>query len=58
VPEFPSTNRASFVNEITLLLPELKFLLLPSINLLLIFELVRAAIDGILLPIAGQTVAG
>ncbi|CAB4690492.1 unannotated protein [freshwater metagenome] len=58
VPEFPSTKRASFTNAMTLLLPELKFLLLPSIDLLPILELVNAAIDEILFPIAGQTVAG
>ena len=58
VPGFPSTNKALFANEITLLLPEDKFLVLPSINLRFILELVSAAIDEILLPIAGQTVAG
>jgi hypothetical protein len=58
VPGFPSTKRALFVNGITLLIPEFKFLLRPSIDLLPILELVIAAIDEILFPIAGQTVAG
>ena len=58
VPGFPSTNNALFANEITLLLPEDKFLVLLSIDLRLILELVNAAIDEILFPIAGQTVAG
>jgi hypothetical protein len=43
---------------ITLLLPEFNLLLIPSIDLLFIFELVKAAIDETLLPIAGHTVAG
>ena len=58
VPALPSTNTASFVRTITLLLPGLSFLLLPSTSRRLTFELVKAAIDETLLPIAGQTVAG
>ena len=58
VPGFPSTKIASFFIGITLLLPGFNLLLLPSIDLLFIFELVNAAIEETLLPIAGQTVAG
>ena len=58
VPGFPSTNIALSFSAITALFPGFNPLLVPSIDLLLILELVSAAIDETLLPIAGQTVAG
>ena len=58
VPGLPSTNNASLLKEIRLLLPVLNVLLIPLINLLCIFELVKDATEGILFPTAGQTVAG